>query len=117
MSAMTRITPDRLAEYFDGLTKRFFRDGSPEAVDVEVISPDWGDQLATVGARLHGITYDPHTNALELALDSGDHRVYQPRSVWTIEEPDGFASTIEVERLDGSHEIISVKRVGLEPAG
>jgi hypothetical protein len=113
MSGTTRIPRERLAAYFDAFTKRFLRDGSPEAVDVEVLAPDWGDQYAAHGARLIGITYDSPTNALEFELESGDHRVYEPREVWTVEEPDGFVSAVEVVRPDGVREIVSVKRVGL----
>jgi hypothetical protein len=118
MSTTMKIPPDRLATYFDAFTKRFLRDGSPEAVDVEVASPEWGDQFEVEGARLIGITYDPRTNALELALDFGnrraaDHRVYAPREVWTVEEPNGFVSSIEIVRPDGARETVSIKQVGL----
>ena len=113
MSVTTQVPHDRLAEYFEAFTKRFLQDGSPEAVDVEVLEPDWGDQLAMQGARLIGITYDERSNALEFELDSGDHRVYQPHEVWTVEEPNGFIDAIEVVLPDGSREIVSVKRVGL----
>src|SRR5438132_13533743 len=65
MSATIRIPRDRLSRYFNAFTKRFLKDGSPEAVDVEVLTPDLGDQIAAAGARLLGITYDPHDNALE----------------------------------------------------
>lgn len=65
------------------------------------------------GARLVGITYDARTHSLEIALDSGDHRVPEPREVWTIEEADGFLSTIAVVCSNGSREIVSVRRVGL----
>jgi len=111
-----RIPRERLAAYFDAFTKRFLRDGSPEAVDVEVLAPDLGDQFAVEGARLIGITYDPHDNALEFELESGDHRAFQPREVWVIEEPDGFLSTVEVVRDDGTRELVRVQRVGLRPA-
>jgi hypothetical protein len=113
MSVTTQVPRDRLAGYFDTFTKRFLQDGSPEAVDVEVLEPDWGDQVAVQGARLIGITYDRGSNSLEFELDTGDHRVYQPHEVWTIEEPDGFIDAIEVVLPDGSREIVSVKRVGL----
>ena len=116
MSATIRIPRDRLARYFDAFTKRFLKDGSPEAVDVEVLAPDLGDQFAAAGARLIGITYDPHDNALEFELASGDHRAFQPHEVWVIEEPDGFLSAIEVVRADGSREVVRVQRVGLRPA-
>jgi hypothetical protein len=112
MSVTTKILPDRLEEYFDSFTKRFLRDDAPEAVDVEVVGPDVGDQVAAEGARLIGITFDPRDNSLELELDAGDHRVYRPKEVWVIEEPDGFISALEVVRPDGTRDIVSVKRVG-----
>jgi hypothetical protein len=113
MSTTTKVPHERLAEYFTAFTKRFLLDGSPEAVDVEVLEPDLGDQIAAQGARLLGITYETTTNSLELELDSGDHRVYDPQEVWTVEEADGFLSAIEVVHPDGGREVISVKRMGL----
>ena len=115
MSATIRIPRDRLARYFDAFTQRFLKDGSPEAVDVELLAPDLGDQFAAAGARLVGITYDPHDNALEFELESGDHRAFQPHEVWVIEEPDGFLSAIEVVRANGWREVVRVQRVGLRP--
>jgi hypothetical protein len=117
MSTTTQIPRDRLAEYFDAFTKRFLRDGSPEAVDVEVLEPDWGAQVALQGVRLIGITYSEPTNTLEFELDAGDHRAYEPKEVWVIEEPDGFLNAIEVVLPDGSREVVSVKRVGLRSLG
>jgi hypothetical protein len=108
-----KISTERLHEYFELFTRRFLLDGSPEAVDVELVEPELGDQHVVEGARLLGITYDPKTNALELALDAGDHRVFVPNEVWVVEEPDGFVSAMEIVRADGSREVVSVKRVGL----
>lgn len=113
MAVTTLIEPERLARYFDDFTKRFLRDGSPETVDVEVVEPEWGTQLAAHGPRLLGITYDRGSNALEFTLDSGDHRLYGPREVWTVEEPDGFVSAVEIVGADDRKEVVSVKRVGL----
>jgi hypothetical protein len=111
-----QIPHDQLATYFDRFTKRFLRDGAPEAADVEVIEPTLGDQVAARGARLLGVTFDAGTNALEVELDSGDLRTYAPKAVWTVEEPDGFVSAIEVVRDDDTREVVSVKRVGLRRA-
>jgi hypothetical protein len=113
MSGTIQIARDRLAEYFDAFTKRFLRDGSPKAIDVEVLEPDLGDQYALQGARLVGITYAAGTNTLEVALAVGDYRVADPQDVWVIEEPDGFLNAIEVALRGGSRELMSVKRVGL----
>ena len=37
-----------------------------------------------------GITYDPKEKALEFEMEAGDHRVFNPKEVWTAEEFDGF---------------------------
>ena len=37
-TTMKQIPRKGLAAYFDAFTKRFLRDGSPEAVDVEVVA-------------------------------------------------------------------------------
>jgi len=118
MARTTKVPRERLREYLDRFTKRFLRDGSPEAADVEIVEPDWGDQLVAEHVRLVGVTYDPRANALEFALDLGekrwgDHRVYDPDEVWAVEEEDGFLTAIEVVHGDSSREIVSVKRVGL----
>jgi hypothetical protein len=110
MTTTIRVPEDRLASYFDTFTKRFLRDDSPEAVDVEVISPELGDQKAVTGARLIGITYDRKSGSLEIEIEPGDLRVYHPREVWTIEESDGFVSGLEVVRDDGARELVSVRR-------
>lgn len=117
MSTTTKVPDERLAEYFTAFTKRFLLDDSPEAVDVEVIDPDLGDLTAARGVRLLGITYDTKANSLELELEPGDHRVYKPREVWTVEEADGFLSAIEVVHRDGGRDVINVKRVGLRRPG
>jgi hypothetical protein len=106
------IPRDQLADYFAEFTRRFLRDDSPEALDVEVLEPDWGSQVMVRGARLRGITYDRHGNALEFELDSATHRILDPQEVWTVEEEDGFLDAIEVVHSDGIREVVSVRRAG-----
>lgn len=114
MSHTKRIPEGGLAEYFDSFSRRFVMHGSPEAVDIELIGPDdIGDQVVASGARLLGIDYDRHTKALEVHLDSGDRRVYDAREVWTIEDPDGFISSMEIVIGDGTRHVLTIKRVGL----
>ena len=113
MGITVSIPEHRLHAYFDTFTKRFLRNESTDAVDVEVLSPDLGDQAAAQTAHLIGITYDDRENALELELDAGDHRIVAPKEVWTEEESDGFVRAIEVVRRDGVREIVRVKRLGL----
>lgn len=111
-----RVPNDQLKTYFDKFTRHFLLRESTNAVDVEVLAPDWGDQFAAEGAHLFGITYDPKDNALEFEIEGGDHRVTRPKEVWTAEEFDGFVKAIEIVRDDGSREVARVNRLGITPA-
>jgi hypothetical protein len=108
-----KIPSDQLETYFDKFTKHFLLRESTNAVDVEVLAPDWGDQLAAKGAHLLGITYDPKDKALEFELEAGDHRVLNPSEVWIEEAADGFIKAIQVVREDGSREVARVNRLGV----
>ena len=112
----TKVPNDQLKAYFDKFTKHFLLRESTNAVDVEVLSSDWGHQFATEGIHLYGITYDPKDNALEFELEGGEHRIQKPKEVWTAEEGDGFVKAIEVVRDDGTREVARVNRLGVSPA-
>lgn len=110
MSETKRIPSDQLTRYFDAFSKKFLMADSPESADVEVVGTDLGDQTLAKNVRLLGVDYDPHTNALELELESGDHRAYKPREVWAVEEADGFISSIQVVREDGARDVVTISR-------
>jgi Family of unknown function (DUF5335) len=114
MSTTKQLTRENAEAYFDRLSKRFLLNASPEAADIEVLAMEWGDQYVSEGARLAGITFNAQTNTLEFELDGGDHRVYQPREIWVVEEPDGFVSAVEVMRPDGVKEVVKLQHVGLQ---
>jgi hypothetical protein len=88
----------------------------PSAV-VEIMSPDMGDQIEATLIPLLGMTYDPKSNAFELALEGVDHLAFQPTEIAVIEEDDGFVSAVEILRADGIKEIISLRRNGAAAAG
>ena len=113
MSVTTRIPRHLLAQYVQEFTKQFLLRPFPRAVDIEVVTPDLGDQIAVSGARLIGVTYDPDSDELDIAMDSGDHRVGSPTEVWSIEDDDGFVSVLAIVRPDRTQEIVLVKKVGL----
>jgi hypothetical protein len=110
MSKTKRIAPDQLTTYFDAFSKRFLMGDSPETADVELLSSDRGDQPVVSKVRLLGVDYDPHTNALELELESGDHRAFNPREVWAVEDADGFISSLQIVREDGAKEVVNISR-------
>ena len=115
--ATRRIPQEELERYFDTFTRHFLRDATSHGVEIAFLSPDWGDQPVATNAHLVGITYDPKSNALNLVLESGEHRVFSPREVWVEEGSDGFVHAIEATRADGSKDVIHVKRLGLTRRG
>ncbi len=110
MSETKRIAHDQLTRYFDAFSRKFLMPDSPGAADVEVVGSEVGIQPVANRVRLLGVDYDPHTNALELELGSGDHRAYNPREVWAVEESDGFVSSIQIVRDDGAKELVNISR-------
>jgi len=113
MPVTKRIPADDWKDYFDGFSKRFLRNESPEAIDVEVLTADLGDQYAAEGERLVGISYDRKSDALEFAFEGGEHRILGPDEVWIVEEDSGFPSALEIVRRDGTREIVNIQPVGL----
>lgn len=110
MSETKKIPEDKLARYFDDFSRRFLLDDSPESAAVEIVGSSIGDQVVTSGARLRGISYDVYTHALEVFLEKGDRRSYNPDEVWAVEEPDGFVSAIDILQSDGTRELVTIKR-------
>jgi hypothetical protein len=110
VSQTRMIEPAERRQYFDDFTKRFVRNGPREAVTIEVLEGEIGDQAEVTNAALYGITYDPHTDELDIALETGDHRVFNPADLWVVEESDGFISALQLARSDGGREVVSLKR-------
>ena len=116
MSLTRRLPQDKLESYFDGFSKHFLKYESTEVVDVELLDRDLGDQHLVEGAHLIGITYEPRTNALDIALEGGDHRMYKPKEVWALEEDDGFVRALEIVNDDDSREVVRVRRLSVRRA-
>jgi hypothetical protein len=110
MSTKQLVSLDELGSRFDEFSKRFLRDGSPEYVDVEVQFPNNTVLRAQREIPLLGLTYDRRSNTIEFMSDVGDHRVYRPREVHAIIQPDGFISSLEIVRDDGARETVEVVR-------
>ena len=116
MSVTKQLSPSEMHGYFDRFTKRFLNHESTDVADVRVIGMDLGDQVEAEGSHLKGITYDPHTQAVEIALESGDVRAVHPKAVWAIEEEDGFIRAVEIVRDDDTRDIVRVTRHGVRRA-
>ena len=109
----TKIPEERLQNYFDTFSKHFLVHESTNAADVEVLTSELGDQFEAEGARLFGISYDPHTRSIDIELEGDDHRVYNPSEVWVLEEEDGFLKAVEMVQPDGTREVVRIRRLGV----
>jgi Uma2 family endonuclease len=99
-------------EYLERFTRQHLMKDPPD-VTVEVLSPTIGDQFEARTERLLGLTYDPKSGAVEVLLeDQLDHLAFDPVEIWAIEMEDGFVSTLELVRADGTRELLYIYRGG-----
>ena len=53
-----------------------------KAAEIEVASLSLGDQVEAEWLPLHGITYDPNDDLVEVALEGLDHMIRKPREIY-----------------------------------
>ncbi len=76
------------------------------AVDLEVIELDVGDQVETDGLTLIGMTYDPHDDAIYLAVEGKDaqhleHVIRSPQEVYVDIGSVGISQVVVIEPKGG----------------
>ena len=107
-----QIPRDQWKSYFDRFNHQYLKDDQPETATIEVVSPTLGDQFEVEAVRLLGLGYDPKGNLFELQFEGVDHLVFEPAEIWVIKGEDGFISTLELVRPDGTKEIIYLRKSG-----
>jgi hypothetical protein len=112
MGVTKQIPRSEWKNTFDRFTREHLADDRPETVTIEVVSPTLGDQFAAQAVRLEGLVYEPKSQVLEVVLEDMDHLVFQPTEIWAIKDDDGFLSTVEIGRADGTKELIYIHRSG-----
>jgi hypothetical protein len=116
--AATKIIPrSEWQGYFERYTREHLNPTGEdhETAVVELLSPELGDQIEASRLPLLGLTYDPKSNAFELAMDEIEHLVFRPSEIAVVEEPDGFIAALEIRQDDGTREIVRLQRGG-QPA-
>jgi hypothetical protein len=76
--------------------------------EIEVASPDLGDQILAEWIPMIGVTYDSKDDLLDVALDRTDHLVYHPKEILVEENAEGLMS-IAVMAADGTRQIVRLK--------
>lgn len=76
--------------------------------EIEVASPELGDQILVEWVPLIGVTYDSKDDLLDVALDRVDHLVYHPTQIAVDEGSTGLLS-IAVTTADGTQQVVRLK--------
>ena len=80
-----------------------------ENAELEVVSLALGDHVEARWLALYGVTYDPRTDVLEIALENVDHMIEQPRDITIEETPRGLVA-IEITTADERHEVLKLRK-------
>lgn len=102
--ATRKLDKTEWASYFDQVSGTL--GGRQDAI--EVASLELGDQIATDGVALKGLTYDPKADTLEVFTESLDHRIAHPREIYVAESAGGLES-VEAVAEDDTKQIIRLK--------
>ena len=100
--ATEKIEKKDLAHYFDN----FSRVLPDEAVEVEVVGKDVGDQFESRGAKLAGISYDDANDEIIVSLANGtEHNISGPQEVY-VDQDDNGLNSMEITCSKGHKHII-----------
>ena len=98
--------------FFDRMSKALLG----KRAEIELASPEVGDQTLAEWVPMIGVTYDSQDDVLDVALDRADHLVYHPTEIVVEEGTDGLLS-IAVTAADGSRNIVRLKEPLYLPGG
>jgi hypothetical protein len=97
--------------YFDRISKGL----EAEEAEIEVMSLALGDQREAEWLPLLGITYEPKSDMLDVALEGLDHMIAKPREIWVEEQDRGIVS-VEIIDAAGIRQIVKLRDKLLLPA-
>lgn len=76
--------------------------------EIEIASLALGSQIQGEWLPLIGITYDPKSDVIEIALDGLDHMVHRPREVYVDVDPGGLVS-LEIVDGDNLRQVVKLR--------
>ena len=94
--------------YFDNVSRHLHA----AKVGIEVASLDLGQRIQAEWVTLYGLTYDRHSDVLEVAMENLDHLIQHPQQINVDDSPDGLQA-VQVIDGDGNRQIIKLR----EPLG
>jgi hypothetical protein len=104
--AMTtrKLEKKQWSAFFDHVSKML----EGKQAEIEVASLALGDQVQAEWLPLHGITYDPRDDLVEVALEGLDHMIAKPREIY-VQDGNGGLASLEVIDSDGAKQIVKLR--------
>jgi Family of unknown function (DUF5335) len=93
-----------MAHVFDRLSKTL----QGKQAEIEVASLSFGDQVEAEWLPLHGITYDPNDDLVEVALEGLDHMIRKACEIYLEDWTKGL-TTIEIVDADGTRQVVKLR--------
>ena len=97
--------------FFDAVSKLL----EGKVAEVEVASLNLGNQIEAEWLPLLGLTYDPHDDIVQIALDGVDHIISKPREIYLDNGVAGLTA-LEIVDADGVRQIVKLKDSLVLPA-
>ena len=105
MATLRTVPRSEWRQFFDRVSKALLLG---KWAEIEVASPEIGDQIVAEWIPMIGVTYDSRDDLLDVALDRSDHLIYHPQEIVVEEGTEGLMS-IAVTAGDGTSEIVRLK--------
>ena len=105
MATLRTVPRSEWRAFFDRVSKALLLG---KWAEIEVASPETGDQILAEWIPMIGVTYDSRDDLLDVALDRTDHLIYHPHEIVVEEDSTGLMS-IAVTAGDGTRQIVRLK--------
>jgi hypothetical protein len=105
MPNLRSVPPAEWRPFFDRMSKAL---ALGTRAEIEVASPDFGDQIMAEWVPMIGVTYDSKDDVLDVALDRVGHLMYHPKEIAVEEGADGVRS-IAVTTAEGTRNVVRLK--------
>jgi Family of unknown function (DUF5335) len=110
-SMARKLEKQQWQKFFDRVSKAL----TGKRAEIEIGSLALGDQIAAEWLPLIGLTYDPKSDQIEVALENLDHLISRPREVY-FEENLGQLLSLAIIDSEGAKQIIRLKDPLMLPA-
>ena len=102
--ATVQLDKSEWQPYFDRISKAL----AGEQAEIEVSSLALGNQVEADWLPLHGITYDPKSDLVEVLVEGLDHLIHHPQSVF-VDHNGGGLRSMEVIEEDDTRQIVRLR--------